>query len=39
LQLNNQVQRAVVTGNSFEAGGIVNYMTSTNQTIANNLMP
>ena len=39
LQLDNQVQRAVITGNSFESGGIINHMTSTNQVIANNLLP
>lgn len=39
LQLNSGVQRAVITGNSFESGGIVNHMTSTNQMIVNNLMP
>jgi len=39
LQLDNQVQRAVITGNSFESGGIINNMTSTNQIIANNLLP
>jgi hypothetical protein len=39
LELDSQVQRAVVVGNSFEEGGIVNHMTSTNQTIANNLFP
>jgi hypothetical protein len=37
LKLAGQVQRAVVVGNSFEEGGIVNSMTSTNQMIANNL--
>jgi hypothetical protein len=39
LQLDSQVQRAVITGNSFESGGIINNMTSTNQVIANNLLP
>lgn len=39
LELDNQVQRAVVMGNSFEAGGIVNNMTSSSQTITNNLLP
>jgi hypothetical protein len=39
LELDSQVQRAVVTGNSFEAGGIVNNMTSSKQSIANNLLP
>jgi len=39
LELDAQVQRAVVTGNSFEGGGIVNKMTSANQVIANNLLP
>lgn len=39
LQLDGQVQRAVITGNSFESGGIINNMTSTNQVIANNLLP
>ena len=39
LQLGSQVQRAVITGNSFQTGGIVNNMTSTNQIIANNLLP
>jgi hypothetical protein len=39
LELDNQVQRAVVTGNSFEAGGIINNMTSPKQSIANNLLP
>jgi hypothetical protein len=39
LQLDSQVQRAVVTGNSFEGGGVINNMTSTNQIIANNLLP
>jgi len=37
LELDSQVQRAVVVGNSFEEGGIVNGMISTNQSIANNL--
>jgi hypothetical protein len=39
LQLDNQVQRAVITGNSFESGGIVNNMTSSKQVIVNNLLP
>lgn len=39
LQLNSGVQRAVITGNSFESGSIVNNMTSTNQLIVNNLLP
>jgi hypothetical protein len=39
LELDNKVQRAVVTGNSFEGGGIVNKMTSSKQVIANNLLP
>jgi hypothetical protein len=39
LQLNNQVQRAVITGNSFQSGSIVNNMTTTNQMIVNNLLP
>lgn len=39
LQLNSGVQRAIITGNSFESGGIINNMTSTNQVIANNLLP
>ncbi len=39
LELDNQVQRAVVIGNSFEGGGIVNKMTSPNQVISNNLLP
>ena len=39
LELDNQVQRAVVTGNSFEAGGIINNMTSGKQILANNLLP
>jgi hypothetical protein len=39
LQLDSQVQRAVITGNSFESGVIVNNMTSTNKIVANNLMP
>ncbi len=39
LELDSQVQRAVVVGNSFEAGGIVNNMTSTKQSITNNLLP
>lgn len=39
LELDSGVQRAVITGNSFESGGITNYMTSTNQVIANNLLP
>ena len=39
LELDSGVQRAVVVGNSFEAGGIVNYMTSTNRIIVNNLLP
>lgn len=39
LQLDNTVQRAVITANSFEAGSIINNMTSSTQIIANNLMP
>jgi hypothetical protein len=39
LELDSQVQRAVVVGNSFEAGGIINNMTSSKQSITNNLMP
>jgi hypothetical protein len=39
LQINSPVQRAVITGNSFETGGITNHMTSTNVVIANNLLP
>ncbi len=39
LELGSQVQNAVVVGNTFQAGGITNYMTSTNYIIANNLLP
>lgn len=39
LELDSQVQRAIVTGNSFEGGGIVNKMTSGSQIISNNLLP
>jgi hypothetical protein len=39
LQLDNTVQRAIITANSFEAGGIINNMTSSKQIIANNLLP
>lgn len=39
LQLDNTVQRAVITANSFEAGGIINNMISSRQSIANNLLP
>ena len=39
LELDNKVQRAVIIGNSFEGGGIVNKMTSSKQVIANNLLP
>jgi hypothetical protein len=39
LELDNQVQNAVVVGNSFQAGGITNNMTSTNYVVANNLLP
>jgi hypothetical protein len=39
LQLDNGVQRAVITANSFEAGGIINNMTSIKQSITNNLLP
>jgi hypothetical protein len=39
LQLDSAVQRAVITANSFEAGSIINNMTSSKQVIANNLMP
>lgn len=39
LELDSGVQRAIITGNSFETGGIINHMTSTNQMIANNLLP
>lgn len=39
LQLGNQVQRAIVTGNSFEGGGIINQMTTGNYIISNNLLP
>lgn len=39
LELDGQVQRAIVTGNSFEGGGIVNNMTSGTQIISNNLLP
>jgi fibronectin type 3 domain-containing protein len=38
LELDNQVQRAVVDGNSFEDGGITNNMTSTNVVLAANLI-
>jgi hypothetical protein len=38
LELDSGVQLAVVMGNSFQAGGIVNYMTSTNRIIVNNLL-
>jgi hypothetical protein len=39
LELDSPVQRAIITGNSFESGGIINHMTSTNQIIVNNLLP
>lgn len=39
LQLGSSVGRAVITGNSFESGGITNFMTSGNAVIANNLLP
>ena len=39
LELDSQVQNAVVVGNTFQAGGITNNMTSTNYVIANNLLP
>jgi hypothetical protein len=39
LQLDSTVQRAVITANSFEAGSIINNMTSSQQVIANNLLP
>jgi hypothetical protein len=39
LQLDSAVQRAIITANSFEAGGIINNMTSTKQSISNNLLP
>jgi len=39
LQLDNGVQRAVVTGNIFQSGNIVNNMTSTNKIVANNQIP
>lgn len=39
LELDSGVERAVVVGNSFEAGKIINDMTSTNFVIANNLTP
>ncbi len=39
LQLDNKVQRAIITANSFEAGGIINNMTSMKQIIVNNLLP
>ncbi len=39
LQLDNGVQRAVISANSFEAGGIINNMTSIKQSITNNLLP
>jgi Pectate lyase superfamily protein len=39
LELDSQVQNALVVGNSFQAGGIVNNMTSTNYVITNNLLP
>lgn len=38
LQLDSQVQRAVVYGNSFEDGGIVNQMTSPKLVLADNLV-
>jgi hypothetical protein len=39
LQLDNKVQRTVITVNSFEAGGIINNMTSSMQVIVNKLLP
>lgn len=39
LTLDSPLQRAVVTANSFEAGGIINNMTSREQCISNNLLP
>lgn len=39
LELDSGVQQAVITGNSFEGGGIINHMTSTNHVIVNNLLP
>lgn len=39
LRLDSGVQRAVVVGNSFQEGKIINNMTSTNYVIANNLVP
>src|ERR1017187_8926431 len=39
LQLDSPVQRAIITANSFEAGAIINNMTSTKQSIFNNLLP
>ncbi len=39
LELDGGVQQAMVTGNSFQAGSIINKMTTTNYVIANNLAP
>jgi hypothetical protein len=39
LQLDNTVQRAILTANSFEAGSIINNMPSGKALIANTLMP
>jgi hypothetical protein len=39
LLLDSTVQRAVITANSFEAGSIINNMTSNKQIISNNLLP
>ncbi len=39
LELDSGVQRALITGNSFQTGGITNFMTSSNYVIANNLLP
>ena len=38
VELDSQVQRALVTGNSFEDGGITNLMTSTETVFAGNLI-
>jgi hypothetical protein len=38
LELDSLLTRAVITGNSFEDGGIANYMTSAKKIIAGNLL-
>ena len=39
LELDSTVRRAIITGNSFEGGGIINKMTSGKYVITNNLLP